>query len=130
VPQRAKQKRKRGKKRRKGEEKKEKRGAKERENSKIFSPQSPAALDAQLLLGYHSITAEAFVRSSRRGCSAPAVEKLWLHHCIKGIHWNRIKTATLEAPPCMQTISSTPEGVVPYSGTTNFSLVRTKFHGP
>jgi hypothetical protein len=46
VPQRAKQKRKKkGKEEKKRVEKERKKGAKERENSKIFLPQSPAALD-------------------------------------------------------------------------------------
>jgi hypothetical protein len=78
-----------------GRKRKEK-GAKERENSKIFLPQSPAALDAQLPLGYRSIAAEAFVCSSHGGCSAPAVEKLWLHHCLSFAHperWQRRKGA-------------------------------------
>jgi hypothetical protein len=69
------------KKRRTGDKKKGKRGKREGK-FKNFSPQLPAAFDAQLPLGYHSIAMEAFVCSSHGGHSAPAVEKLWLCHWL------------------------------------------------
>jgi hypothetical protein len=42
----------------------------------IMTPQSPAASDAQLPL------AAGLPLNRRGGCNAPAVEKLWLCHCV------------------------------------------------